>query len=139
MGLKKNVEKAVKRGNVMKYVVHGEVVGGPSLPKQQWRGREKHYCGKQETILTNGELREWTWIFPCFVHVVVSTYSGERFEISVTRRLARTHWALVSARPANATVSFLSARSEMCEYESTGQISYSYNTLRHNCHSRKDG
>ena len=37
IGLKKNVEEVMKRGIVMKYVVHGEVVGGPSLPKQQWR------------------------------------------------------------------------------------------------------
>lgn len=43
------------RGNVMKYVVHDEVVGGPSLPKQQWRGTRKHYCENQETIMTNGE------------------------------------------------------------------------------------
>lgn len=37
-------------------------------------------------------------------------YSRDRLEISVTERLAQTHWALVSAWPANATVSFLSAQ-----------------------------
>ena len=69
--LKKNVEKAVKRGNVMKYVVHGEVVGGPSLPKQQWRGRENTIVEnkKQRQTWSRSIFQEWTWIFPCFVAV----------------------------------------------------------------------
>ena len=129
IGLKKNVEKAVRRGNVKKYVVHGEVVGGPSLPKQQWRGTRKTLLWKTGN---NNDKRgvevafeKRTWIIPCFVQNVVSKYSGERLEMSVTERLAQTHWALVSAWPANATDSFLSAQFQICGYKSIVNTFYS--------------
>ena len=74
----------MRRGNVMKYVVHGEVVGGPSLPKQQWRGTRKTLLWKtgnnNDKRGVEVTLEKRTWIFPCFVQVVVSKYSGERRE-----------------------------------------------------------
>ena len=80
-------------------------------PKTAVAGTREHYCGKQESM-TNGESKVSARVdMDLSMLFVLVVASGSAFHLDQRHRhLARTHWALVSAWPANATVSFLSAQ-----------------------------
>ena len=62
--------RSVNRGRkCLKYVVHGEVVGGPSLLNTAVAGtrRPSWETGNDNRPKAGEREREETWIFPCFV------------------------------------------------------------------------
>ncbi len=106
--------------NVIKYVVHGEVVGRPSLPNKVVAGTRQH--GKNRKIRPiEGRRPRRSMDTP-----MLCIYYWARPWISISQ----TRCALVSAWPANAAVSFQLVSTEICkERKSVGIICYSYLTI----------